>query len=100
WRQTGRLGLFPTWFFNPANTYSPLAGSTFIAWLIAPFDMDIVARFVEVPALIVVGIGVFQLCRQMGVEPAIAGLIAAAAVLARPMFFASIMGKDDLFVAA
>src|SRR6266545_4314744 len=31
WLQTGRLRLHETWFFNPANTYSPLAGSTFIA---------------------------------------------------------------------
>jgi hypothetical protein len=100
WLQTGRLGLFQTWFFNPANTYSPLAGSTFIAWLLAPLDMDALARFVEVPALLMVGLAVFQVCRQLRVELAIAGVIAAAVVLARPMFFASIMCKDDLFVAA
>ena len=28
WLQTGRVGVFETWFFNPANTYSPLGGST------------------------------------------------------------------------
>ena len=100
WFQTGRLTLFPTWFFNPANTYSPLGGSTFIAWLIAPFDNDVLARFVQVPALAIVGVALFQLCRQLGVRLAVAALIAAAGVLARPMLFASIMGKDDLFVAA
>jgi hypothetical protein len=100
WFQTGRLTLLPTWFFNPANTYSPLGGSTFIAWLIAPFDNDFVARFVQVPALAIVGIALFQLCRQLGVRLATAALIAAAGVLARPLLFASIMGKDDLFVTA
>lgn len=99
WLQTGRLGVFPTWFFNPANTYSPLAGSTFIAWLIAPFGNDVLARFVELPALIAIGAALFQLCRQLGVEPVTAALTAAAAVVARPLFFPAIMGKDDLFVA-
>src|SRR5437764_5507177 len=93
WLQTGRLTLFPTWFFNPANTYSPLAGSTFIAWLLAPFDNDVLARFVEVPALAAVGLATFQLCRQLGARETTATLLAAAAVLSRPMLFASIMGK-------
>ena len=53
WLQTGKLGLYETWFYNPANSYSPLAGSTFIAWLIAPLGNYVIARFVQVgPALL------------------------------------------------
>lgn len=100
WLQDRRIDLFSVWFFNPANTYSPLAGSTFIVWLMTPFGNDILARFVEVPALIFVGVGIFQLGRQLGADDATAALIAAAAMIARPFINQAIMGKDDLFVVA
>jgi hypothetical protein len=99
WLQQGRISLFQTWFFNPANTYSPLAGSIFVAWMIAPFGNDVVARFVEVPALFCVGIALYRLCRELTAQPAISALVSAAAILARPIFLPSMMGKDDLFVA-
>jgi hypothetical protein len=65
-----------------------------------PFGSDVLARFVEVPALIFVGVGIFQLGRQLGSDDATAALIAAAAVIARPFINQAIMGKDDLFVVA
>ena len=112
WLQQGKIGLFQTWFFNPANTYSPLAGSVFITWLIVPFGSDVLARFVEVPALLCVGLATYRLCRQLcstepgragpdrgGTPRLCAGFVAAAAVLARPIFEPCMMGKDDLFVA-
>jgi hypothetical protein len=99
WMQQGRIGLFQTWFFNPANTWSPLAGSVFITWLMLPFGNDLLARFVEVPVLLCVGVAVFRLCGEMGVRPAVSALVAASAVLSRPIFTPCMMGKDDLFVA-
>ena len=99
WLQQGRLATFPTWFFNPANGYSPLAGSTFVAWLIVPFGSDVLARFVQVPALLCVGLGVYRLGRQLSAGAWAAAAVAAAAVLCRPLFTAALMGKDDLFVA-
>jgi hypothetical protein len=98
WLQDGRIDLFQTWFFNPANTFSPLAGSTFIAWLIAPFGTDALARFVEVPALALVGVGVYRVGRELGADGATAALVAAGAVVARPMLHQEVMGLDDLFV--
>jgi hypothetical protein len=100
WLQTGCLRVFQVWFFNPANTFSPLGGSTFIAWLMAPMRNDLLARFVELPALLFVGIGTYQICRQLRVEAGTAALVAAAVILSRPLFFQSLMGKDDLFVTA
>jgi hypothetical protein len=100
WLQDRRIDLFSVWFFNPANTYSPLAGSTFIVWLMTPFGNDILARFVEVPALIFVGVGILQLGRQLGADDATAALMAAATMVARPFINQAIMGKDDLFVVA
>ena len=99
WLQRGRIEVFPTWFFNPANGYSPLAGSTFVAWLMVPFRSDVLARFVQVPALLCVGIGVYRLCREVSAGAVAAAAVAAAAVLCRPLLTASLMGKDDLFVA-
>ncbi len=99
WLQRGRIGLFPTWFFNPANGYSPLAGSTFIAWLMVPLGSDVLARYVQVPALLCVGLGVYRLSRQLSAGPAVAAAVGVAAVLCRPLFSAADMGKDDLFVA-
>jgi hypothetical protein len=111
WLQDGCIDLFQTWFFNPANTYSPLAGSIFITWLMVPFGSDVLARFVEVPPLLCVGLGMYRFCLQIG-EPGRLGpenrggtprlsmaLIAAAAIFARPIFEPCMMGKDDLFVA-
>ncbi len=99
WLQTGRVGPFPTWFFNPANGYSPLAGSTFVAWLMVPFASDLLARFVQVPALLCVGLGMYRLARQLTAARPAAAAVASAAVLCRPLFTAALMGKDDLFVA-
>jgi hypothetical protein len=99
WLQRRHIGLFQTWFFNPANTYSPLAGSMFITWMLAPLGSDVLARFVAVPALICIGIAMYRLCREMGTRVTVAALTAAAAMFARPVFLPSMMGKDDLFVA-
>ncbi len=100
WLQTGRLRLHETWFFNPANTYSPLAGSTFIAWLMAPLGNDVLARFVAAPPLGFLFIAMLNLCRTLGVRTMVAALIAAAAVLARPFVSQTVLAKDDLFATA
>jgi hypothetical protein len=100
WLQTGKIGLFETWFHNPANTYSPLAGSMFMAWLIAPVGNDALARFTQAPAMVFLMLGMIQLCRALGATVVISTVIATAAVLSRPFVSQSILAKDDLFVAA
>ena len=100
WLQTGRIALFETWFFNPANTYSPLAGSAFIAWWVAPFNHDVVARHVPVPALILVYFAAVRLIRAVGARPAVAGVVGLALVLSQPFIRQSIIEKDDLYLAA
>jgi hypothetical protein len=100
WLQTHRIGLYNTWFFNPANTYSPLAGSTFLAWLIAPIGADQLANFAQMPALIFIFFGIVQIARALGVRPAIAALAATGALLSRPFISEAILVKDDVFLAA
>jgi hypothetical protein len=100
WLSTGRLGLFTTWFFNPANTYSPLAGSTFIAWLIGAVGCDVLVQFVQGQALVMMFFGIIELCRGLEVRLRIAAVVALAAVVSRPLLSQSFEVKDDLFAAA
>lgn len=100
WLQTGRLGLYETWYFNPANTYSPLAGSTFAAWLMGFTGNDVLARFVEAPPLVMIFFGVLQLGRALGASLLGAALIATAVACSRPFISQIVLAKDDLFVAA
>jgi hypothetical protein len=99
WLQTGRLVLHEVWFFNPANTYSPLAGSTFIAWWFAPLGNDWLARFVQVPGLALTFVGMIRLGRLLGAPLAVAALVALAAVLSKPFMRQILVTKDDLYLA-
>ena len=100
WLQTHHIGLYNTWFFNPANTYSPLAGSTFFAWLIAPIGVDLLARFGQMPALILMFCALVEIGRALNVRVSIASLIAAGCLLSRPFISEAILVKDDHFLAA
>jgi len=100
WLQEGRIGLHEIWFYNPANAYSPLAGSIFAAWWIAPIGNDAVGRFMQMPAMFILAVGVTQICRNLGASAFISVLIATAAVLSRPIVSESIFPKDDLYLSA
>ncbi|MGB7157150.1 MAG: hypothetical protein WBD40_03725 [Tepidisphaeraceae bacterium] len=98
WLQTGRTGLFPTWFFNPANTYSPLGASLFMAWLIAPVGNDALVRFVQLGPLLLMFLVIVEIARLLGARGATAALIAAAAVMTRSFVNQVVVPKDDLFL--
>lgn len=100
WIQTGHLGYFPTWYWNPAATYSPATSSTFMAWLMAPPGNDVFVRFVQGPPLIFIFFLVAKLCREFGTSRGVAGLIAVAAAISRPYFSEALIPKDDLFITA
>jgi len=100
WLRSGWLGLHQAWFYNPANVYSPLAGSTFIAWLMAPLGNDVLARFVAVPALIFLFFAFTRLARLLGLATGPAAVLAAAVVMCRPFVQQTVLAKDDLFLSA
>jgi hypothetical protein len=101
WLQSGRLGLLPVWFFNPANTFSPLGGSTFIAWLMAPLEGDdVLARAVQGPPLFLLFLAMVQVGRGVGLSPIVAALLAAAAAVSRPFSSEIMAPRDDVFLAA
>ena len=98
WLQTGRIDVFPTWFFNPANTYSPLGGSMFMAWLIAPVGSDVLVRFVQLGPLLLLFLVVLELGRLLGARDAVAALVALACVMTRSFINQIVVPKDDLFL--
>ena len=88
------------WFYRAPNTFFPLAGSTFIAVLLALTKNDVLAKFVAAPALLFLFIALVTLIRRLGTKPGVAAMIAAACVLSRPFVTQVTLGKDDLFTAA
>ena len=100
WIQTGKLGLFPTWYWNPAATYSPATSSTFMAWFMAPAGNDVFVRFVQGPPLLFIFMLVARLCREFGCSRTLAGLLALAAAMSRPYVSEALIPKDDLFITA
>jgi hypothetical protein len=99
WLQKKRIVLFQTWFFNPANTFSPLAGSMFATWLLAPMGNDTLARFVQVGPWFLIFFSVMNLGRSSRAAAPSAALAGLAAVMSRPFISQCILAKDDLFVA-
>jgi hypothetical protein len=97
WLQHGRIDLLPTWFFNPANTFSPLGGSVFITWLMAPVGNDVLARFVQIGPMFLIFFAMLDLNPR---QRAVGAICALAAVLSRPLLAEGALPKDDLFVAA
>jgi hypothetical protein len=104
WLQSGRIGLYDVWFYNPANTYSPLAGSVFAAWYLGPAGSDVLARFVEIPAMVLLWAAVasaaLSFCGNRRSSLWIAALLALAVTTSRPFICQADSAKDDLYVAA
>jgi hypothetical protein len=100
WLRTGKLGLFPVWFFNPANTFSPLAGSAFIAWLLGPLNDPVLARAVQAPALLLLFLATLQIGRTVGLPPIVAALLAVGCAVSRPFSSEVMSARDDVFLAA
>lgn len=100
WLQEHRISLYQTWFYtNPANAFSPLGGSIIDVWWIAPMGNDVLVRFVQAPALIIIALAVVQICRSLGTGVNVACLIATLAVMCRPFVSQIDIPKDDLYAA-
>ncbi len=99
WIQDGKLSTIPLWFHNPANSYSPLQASCLFAWFMVPMGNDLVARFGQVPFLLLCGLCLYRLLRQADLMPTAAAAIAAACCLCRAFLAESLHAKDDVIVA-
>lgn len=100
WLQQRTLAMYDVWFWMPANTYSPLAGTAFTVWLFGSLGNDVLARGVQLPTLAILFVAIFKICRSLGSSPTLAALIAIAGILSRPFLSQVLTPKDDLFVCA
>lgn len=123
WMQRHTLSIFPTWYWNPANSYAPQCTTAWFVWLLEPFKNDVLARFGQAPALLWIFVLVYRgfSTGEMGIgrnrngesttallpriqhgrdARATGALIACAAVLSRPLFSEALFAKDDLIVTA
>lgn len=99
WLQRHRIGLFPVWY-QPPNAYSPLAGSTYSAFLLGIMGNDVLARFVQMPAIVLLFLATYRSAIALGVGRASAALVACGVVLSRPFISHASLAKDDLFACA
>ena len=99
WLQQHRIGLFPVWY-QPPNAYSPLAGSTYSAFLMGLMGNDVLARFVQMPAIVLLFLATYRVATAVGVGRATAALLACGVVLSRPFISHASLAKDDLFACA
>ena len=100
WMQTGRVGIYPSWYWNPAASYSPATGSMFMAWWMILLGNDALVRYVQIPPLLLIFFICVRIGRLMGMSRTLAGLIATAAVMSRPLLSEALFAKDDLFATA
>ncbi len=99
WLQDRRIDLWPGWHWNPANSFSPVAVTTFLFWMIAPSGNDVFARHVQLLPAMMIFLAVMQLCRSAGARSSLGALAGAALVLSRPILSQAMLVKDDLVMA-
>jgi hypothetical protein len=100
WIQSGRIGLYETWLHNPANTFSPLAGSVWLAFWLAPMGNDLLARFACWTTLPLIWSAVFTSMRLVGLRGGWSAILATGFLLSRPIISQALVCKDDLYVVA
>jgi hypothetical protein len=64
WLRRGSLAIFPTWYWNPANSYAPQASTSAFVWFLAPMNCDVLARYAQAPVLL----WLLVLCYRIGSE--------------------------------
>lgn len=100
WTHDRAISLYDVWYWNPANTYSPLAGSVFTTWLMAPLGNDALARFVQVPAVVLTFTATVQVARSLSLPAALVAGAAGFVAVSRAVVNSVAQPKDDLFVMA
>jgi hypothetical protein len=100
WIQDGRISAIPLWFHNPANSYSPLHASCLFAWWMLPMGNDVLARFGQMPFLLLCGLCIYRLLRRAAAAPFVAAAAATACCVSRPFVAEALQTKDDVILTA
>ena len=85
---------------DPSTTFYPLNSSAWIFWLLAPFESEILARFVQLPFLFLLGLAVFRVGRELRLSSGAAATSAALVVTVPSIARSASLPENDLILAA
>lgn len=100
WLQRGDLHMPVPPAGDPSTPFYPLNSSLWIFWLLAPVESEILARFVQLPFLLLLGLAAFRLARELGVPPGASALTGALIVSVPDVARSASLPENDLIIAA
>ncbi len=100
WLQRGTLDMPIPAAGDPSPPFYPLNSAAWTYWLLAPFESEILARFVQLPFLLALGLAVFRLCLDLKLTQAVAAMAGALAVSVPAIARSASLPENDLILAA
>jgi hypothetical protein len=100
WLQHGRLVMPVPAAGDPSPPFYPVNSSLWTFWTLAPFEGDVVARFIQSPFYLLLGLAVVRLALEIRVPP-VAALTAGLLTLSLPDVIRGLtMPENDVILAA
>jgi hypothetical protein len=85
---------------DPSTPFYPLNSAAWIYWLLAPLESEILARFVQLPFLLLLGLAVFRLAADLDLPSQASAMAAAIAVSVPAIARSASIPENDLIMAA
>lgn len=99
WVQSGRLVMPAPAAGDPSPPFYPLNSSLWMFWTVAPFESDVVARFVQLPFFLLLFLAVVRLGLEINLPPA-GALAAGLLTLSLPDVIRSLaLAENDVILA-
>jgi len=96
WLKARELVMLPAVFTASPYTYAPINGELFFAWLLAPFGIDIVMRFGQMPFLAAAMLAVFVVGRRWNLPTPLALGCGGLLLIYRPFLREIVLPNNDL----
>jgi hypothetical protein len=100
WVQDHQIGIIPTPFSDVAQAYAPGNGELFFAWLMLPFNGDLLARAGQLPFALLGALCLYCIGRRLGCRESHAVYPAVFFLLSRPVAEQMVGANVDLICAA
>lgn len=99
WLQHADLGMPVPAAGDPSTPFYPLNSSLWMFWTLAPFEGEILARFVQLPFLFLLGLAVYRLAREVGLGVHVALAAVALSVTLPNIARSASLPENDLILA-
>lgn len=100
WLQRGNLNMPIPAAGDPSPPFYPLNSSAWTYWLLAPFESEILARFVQLPFLLLLALAVFRICLELRLSRPAAAMAAALSISVPSIARSASLPENDLILAA